>query len=424
MQFINTILKRLYNIWIIIILLPIYVFTQNVMNPEFFLKSAISTSVYEKYQQSLEQQQNFNYQVPWIEGIDVRTETNDLDRKRQELLCRLNFNNPYCNKFYRQYKEYQSILIQEDQEKILNELFLQRYEILLASWYDISKMKLLEHLQLVYEDAIQIEAQLSQASHTSRARDILNALEDAEQNKLELIQQNVRLQHLQSMTELLSGQVQKTLDLSNFLDMNHLMKHVQSLCPLEQESLNSNHTILEAKKNLLDSEFRKSKADDHRILDFFQLRYANDPKLDLIQDFSVGLGLRIPYRGSLSVRKQEYQLDKSKIEIDQAKNNYQYQKIRIQLWAELQQAIQYYQELLKSVQEAPFSQAQSNLITGSIPEPLLLIYTEEKKSRMEIQLLDAQHQCLHRYLEWMEVNEMFTKQPYMNLLSNELNLLN
>ncbi len=168
-----------------------------------------------------------------------------------------------------------------------------------------------------------------------------------------------------------------------------------------------------AEQNLL-------RARSAQVLDFVQVRYQNRPDEGFRRDFSVGLGFRLPYRGSDRVRKAGLEIERFSARQDL--ELYQQETARERATAQLRFA-ELYQRWQLARQQWTDSQARYTLAQGAAVSPLNLLLARSIELRRELILLDLEEALYRQYLKALDLSGALSAAPLINYFSPGLERL-
>lgn len=227
------------------------------------------------------------FSKPWLQRLELRTESNEFKLRQEEYLFRITFNNFLALKYPNQLQSIKKRQLQFDiQEFQSNQLFQLYKEI--HKLYEIDttikilkiRIGLLEKLKSVYalqiserpesvEDYVQTEIERSEADFK---------LVDLENQFKELVQRF----NISASSEAL---------LPNLPELDNLHYYAeQEIIPQNPDSIKLHFQM--QKEEL---EYNQKKAESNQILEYIQSRYNANPEELFAEKFSVGIGIRIPY---------------------------------------------------------------------------------------------------------------------------------
>jgi hypothetical protein len=264
------------------------------------LNNQLRLSETKKYRQDfINSIDGVNYRYPLIEEINLRTETDRNNWSRQEYALRVMFNNFGLSKTFKKEAQILKEKISLESKKIEQDVLLDLYKDIISIFFYNQKDSL-NAIQLTNDEAqIQYLISLVKSGTPVNAKDILrlesNIYEN--QNNKELIQSNIK-ELLQKWK--INSPIPLIMEDSTLYSIIH----------------NVNLNTLRTSKNIAsnldqsldDIDYQLDRKEDHRILDYMQLRYSRRDNLLFRDEFSIGMGLRLPYSG-----RQDYKATKYKV---------------------------------------------------------------------------------------------------------------
>jgi hypothetical protein len=242
------------------------------------------------------------YKHNLVEEINLRTETDRNDWARQEYALRIIFNQTGLANTYAKEAALLKSKIELKSKKIQQDLLFDLYKDLLELYFFNKEDSLRAIAILRYQKQIDNTISLVKNGTTVDAKDFLKIEKDifdlSEESKIS----NKKMEAIYH-----KWQINK-LPLLFQLSEVDMWKKVHNLEDKPLVTFRMDERNIDEKLDELD--FQISKKDDHRILDFLQLRYSNKASTLFQDQFSLGLGLRIPYSGSFKQKKNRYQIQK------------------------------------------------------------------------------------------------------------------
>ncbi|MBK8109637.1 MAG: hypothetical protein IPK46_04480 [Saprospiraceae bacterium] len=198
--------------------------------------------------------------------------------------------------------------IQSSQQRYASDLLLQRYE-------DLCELYFFEqHLPVYLADSLLADSMVLLV--------VKNMLADEENNLGDVINwENKKTESARKLNELRYAiEIQKSkmkiggavFSWAHWPHPEFMLKTLNDLSPKKMSDLDDKD--FEADSSLISYRWQTSKSNDHKILDFAQLRYSKRDNLLFQDEFSIGVGLRLPYKGTQKRQSNEFRLDLLKIQ--------------------------------------------------------------------------------------------------------------
>jgi hypothetical protein len=365
-------------------------------------------------------QKNAKNNLPFIERIDLRTQTERFRLAEQSYLGRVNVNGIMQQKAQKRLNLQQYALMQSERNFLLHSILVNRYEQL-VDWADNKETAILRKLQIpVLEDKIMVMRRKAAQTTEFDLEKILEA-----EYQLDMI----RLQILDDETE---SNVYKQLIMSNLLvdktlqltDEDWLSPQIMAEKVINFDDNNNGtlHPLIAKSQVQLAynvAEQKLESAKNRKVLDYVQLQYADKQKDLFPNDFSVGLGFSMPFRGSNRLKKTELTLQagqyKQEILQNQDEINTKLMEQKVQMQALLQQLA-----LLETQINNDKSQTiAQRLINAAAADPLVLLQIKEIQLRRTSKIAEINRAIRAIYVEWLDWSGAASAQPLIDGLSGK-----
>ncbi len=393
---------------ILFFLLPAICLAQSPIDAEQFFVLGLSSL--EGGEKPVDEQIRF----PWIDRYELRTETNDFDVDKQEYTLRLSpstarirkaqkalydelKNAPdlkgqeiYCDLLLRLHIDWLSLFMLNENRNILDErgMLLQDRQTLyerMAGTYEFDPEKLVK-LQTEKSDF------------------------EVDSNKLALEWDYLVNKY---------GLQNREIDFSDFITVENLSTYLTSTILLGRNEASSEDLETEHKRQLLLKEMELEKAEEKRMIDFFQLRY-NGPHTDVLQEkLSIGLGFQLSNSGNKKLKLQELQIEQEELNRKSARDMQERQEKLAVLASKLQndlQAFFYFQKIMKQELEE-LQKLSGKLSPDEGTSLLLLLDIEERHLAMQMKSLDKKEDLLKAYLKYLHESEKMCQSDFVNYLN-------
>ena len=370
--------------------------------------------------QHLQYIEETNRGLPFVERISIRTETDRFNVDRQEYLARMSVNGW---SEMRHTKEMQSVELtaeQKTQRVYLHEALVDRYEVIASLHQVLQEMRLQKELQLVYADKITVLKKQASLNIKPDLEELIKAEYDLDEENLKIDASQSEVEQLRHWIGLLApaAEGEWLLDTTHFVTPAQIELIIGQLSPsvIQNPTLEQKQTKIEQ----VNAEYDLEKAASNQLLDYFQVRYAGRPDNSFDQDFTIGAGFLLPFKGSSSVKLSEL-----KIEKDNADQNVKvYQE---ELMREMTIALQKIKALglryRLAEQQWKDSQAGYTLDQYGVSQaegPFTLLHAKEMQLKRQLSMLDIQRDMLEQYLKVLDWSGDLSAAPQVNYLSSNL----
>lgn len=374
----------------------------------------------EAYNQQMAYMQQSNLNLPFVDQISLRTETDRFDISKQEYLARVSVNG--FNEMHQQRLLHESSAASKGgmQRVFWHEVLLERYEVIAAYRQVQRELGTYRKLQLVYEDKVNVLKKLAVYSVDADVEELIETEFDLDNLLLEIAESDALVGQLHQAIEVLYplDSIDWQLDTSGFITPAQIEVVITGL----PQTILYNPEIIEkqARIDQLTAEYNYEKAKSNQVFDFFQVRYANLPFAELERELSVGIGLNLPFRGSSRVNMSELSIDK----------NAAGQNMQLYI-ADLEREVKNGRAQIVALgrrfrlahQQWQDSQARFTLehpANVQADGPMILLNARELQLKREQTLMDIEREMLELYLEILDWTGQLSEAPVVNYLSKEL----
>jgi hypothetical protein len=250
------------------------------------------------YDRILDGMNKLDYRIPFLEEINFRTESDQNNLSRQEYTLRTVFNGLGLTKVYNREKsiylqqkilerntKWQSLLY-KTYNSIIDVYYLTKKDSLATIRYALNR-KRLDHFIEIVSSGTPINAKEILRLEEDNYRSLSNRNEDS-------ILINEHLAFLKT----------SDIDVRNWRPISEIKTIVEKLdmTTLGQSQLDKLKFDFEKSR----IKYQLSRKEDQRIIDYAQLRYSKRDNLLFQDEFSIGLGVRLPYKGSAMKSRNEF----------------------------------------------------------------------------------------------------------------------
>ncbi|GAA0877192.1 hypothetical protein GCM10009119_01600 [Algoriphagus jejuensis] len=370
--------------------------------------------------QTLMQQNAFletnSYKLSPIRGMEIRTETNQLDPHRQDFALRINPANPWeikrNNEYFQTYQE----VIGLDQDRKLKELLTRHYAAIIGWSYLQEQKKLKQEEQEITQSLLQIlEAQ--------RFSSFFDA-DDYADLKIDLLEKHADLEELNFEEEILRKEIESLFPLAKSQDIAWSMASLVPVELIEQwiqrhEARPENGEIAYRQKlvELASAEWALAKSNLN--IGFVQAQYQQYRLEQERSPWSIGLGVRLPLFNPNKGKMAEKKLDilEAQGELTQAQDE---QEAGLSLMkTKVRTLTQRYHSLQEQMESLDMEGLGENLnaIQGGNPLAELRLRRSLVKSKNVTARL--KRDIYHAYIEYLAETELLQSLPMVNYLQSD-----
>lgn len=395
------------------------ILAQNSISSTTFLSGATVQKTVQAATNKLAVQINQDSELPWLQELEIRTETNDFLWKQQEYVLRVQPNTKRQRNAQRNHHQALMDLSKTEQELVLKKALFTRYEWIIE-WLKIEQsIKDKLELQLIYDDKLTIAKQ-SINNLNFDVTDFVKAEEDVLENQLKIkaleIKKNQLLNTFQYLT---NGKNSFVFDKNTMISINQIRNKmtVQSL-----DSLNS--LALERRKNkidILDKEAEIERSEIYNPINYAQVKAGGNGE-NFREFVSFGVGIKLPLKGDKKMDLNELDLEKF-----EASNEYIILKEKLvyeqqQLVTEMNQILVQKQFLQKQLDNSQTVFILERLLKTDDSNPVDILDLKEIIIKKEQKIKQFDFQMFTIYLEWLAVSNKMMERPLQNHLLSEQGL--
>lgn len=353
-----------------------------------------------------------NVKIPWVEQLDLRTETRDFLWREQEYTLRISPNMP------RKRKAQQELLaaIQAQDSYGANEKLCQLSEQAHELWLKLYMIKeekkgLQKLLALLQEEQKMLDIKLQNLKIEEGV--VLDSYYKINDLKYQLFQ----IDEIEQLLLRKSG-----LDSSSVLNFDDMIS-VSAITQIVNQSSLENNSVMSGK---IDSDIRVTEkelaledAQRNHLFDFAQIRYRGPHDDFLNERFSIGLGFRMDRNGNDRIKKYELETKLDQLQLEKTEDQYTLDQTLDYLTSELRVDIKNYQFLQE---QSDAESLKMNLVKQKVlaNEEINLdvwLTMNLREQKMEARLLEAKYDIYQRYLEWLDESGAYCRSPYFIYLN-------
>lgn len=381
-----------------------YINSQSVIDGPSFISKCMAET------QSIHSNKDGTISLPWIEDIQLRTETRDFDIARQEYTLRFT---PASRARRQAQKEYYKNLVQSpnfDQAKLNETLIEQAYYDWITLYLLEEQIQTLQKKQTILKDKKSLLDYYS-STYAVDPQKIIKSI--TSQNDLEI--------NLRKLKNTYADLKSKHGILENQLDFSTLLNTSQITTKLGLSEINKQD--ITALKNeyelaLIQKEINLEKSENSQLLDFAQLKYQGPYTNPYQEKISIGLGLQFPNSGKQTLKIKELELKASEITADIQMNRNSQKSELLAIKTQLYRALDQYDYIEKVHQE---ERKELKVIADQISKkegynPMTLLEIEERHLTNLYYHIAKKEEIFRLYLEYLSVNGLLTGPTFCSFL--------
>lgn len=386
-----------------------------------FIRAAEEAPAVSMFDLQVDYLNNRPYRLAPIQKLEFRTESNQLDRVRQEYALRINPTNPWeLQQNNRYFKELKSSIALE-KGIVLKEVLMERYILIIelvtyAGLRDLAQRK----LELIQTSLAMLEKQ--QLSGYFDGEDYVDL-------KLEEMDKSVDVDEATYETENAirkvssifpdAAQSAKTWNLADVVTLEQIEKLLDSLQTAMPETTTLSY--YQKKIDLADREFQLERSNIN--LGYLQAKYEDFRIGQGRRPWSIGLGVTIPVfnpnKGDMAKRRLEsiesqQELKEAKAEMD---------KDQMRLREQLRDLMASHRKIEEKIKVLNVGSLARTLNTMQKSNPVAGVKFQGNLIKLEELALKLKQNILLTYIEWLASTDALQQLPLTNYLSRNLETL-
>jgi hypothetical protein len=362
---------------------------------------------------------SLSYNLPWVEAISIRTETDRFNFGRQKYLIRTSVNGVPEIHAQRQIHDNVVLLEQSERLVLLKKALSERYSWLVEDMYLKKAMGIKNSLKVVQEDKIAVLRQLANINaeldldYLIKSEDELHHLQ---QELMESEDKRTNIKHF--FAENIGVKTDFEIDSSTRISVQKMKTIVETLpkIPNENPLMLRQNVVVSFRK----SEYDLEKSKTMQMLDFWEIGYAGGKGEPVRNEFSVGLGINLPFKGSSKINQNDLFIK----HLDEAINR---EYLNTSLVSNLRLQHEQFNMLFRQYQlvATQLFESQSLYTLNKLAQvqgstPLALLRLQENLLKRSLQLTDIEHLIFKKFVELLETSGYITNAPLRDYLSENL----
>jgi hypothetical protein len=358
-----------------------------------------------------------SYQMPFIEKLEVRTETNEFDFRKQEYLVRVSPNSLKNIKTQRQFQETIRYMNEKELDVAKNEAIRKRYELIVDDIFLEKILTIKKKQATLLKDKVTL-LQRSISLDDFDVIELIDAEDNLQKNSREIIDlKNAILTTKNTIqrnfpnAKKIKIKVEKTISVQ---DVKTLLSKIDSIShfhpQLEVQSAKVYNKILEHQWEMAKTKFS---------LGYLQAKYGYDPNDNFQKSFSLGVGFDIPFKnaGRLELNELEIDVRESESEFRNLRNTISEGKyFRLQ---KLENLIRKYELVDLQLNEGQAEYALKEYQKIAETPPKALVRLRENTLKIEMLLQELEYEIMQTFVEYLDYSGLLVQMPLKNYLLKE-----
>lgn len=414
------------------------------LNPVQGQKTVTSSQLFAKvltnpqldlYERKMNYLENTSHDLPVVEEVIFRTETDEFRLQRQEYTARLKFNSKAERNAQKQFHQTTITAEKSTKNNILLSHLSEKYELWTSYYFYENEKKIREQELEILKDKFKVIGILAKTTGKYDLADLIRVESNLDELEQDILELELRMNYIiEKVGETIKIYRSISLDFSNFISLETLRKTVMDLISPERtleaidtESNINNHpdfNIIQGEINTTLAEIELEKAKQKKILDFVQLKYAGrNENTPYSREWSVGVGIKIPVKNSdiLDIRSLELEQLESENELEinklETKKRIEDRNAKIQiLWNQRNLLTRQLAAYQKNYSLEHYAKTGTDL--------LVLLEIKENELKKKRSLLNIEEDIYFYYLDILELTGKMVEIPFVNYLSEDLKSFN
>ena len=195
--------------------------------------------------------------------------------------------------------------------------------------------------------------------------------------------------------------------------------------PLTKTTTNEHLSISlqKIKLNTLKKEMLLNVAKSNQLIDYFQAKYSSSKNFVFEENFSVGIGINLPFFGGIRQKKGKYYFEKLKEESKLITITREVDDDQKLLLNEFKSAVSNFKALKKQIKESNITSIANIYRDMDGASPLIALKLNILQNKKKIEVLKAQYELFRTYIKILDSKGVLYQKPLKNYLSLNQQLL-
>ena len=395
---------------------------QNNLTLFSFLSNADKEEFVSFQRQKLYYFNSLSYDLPFIEKLEFRTETNDFNLRNQEYLIRVTPNSFKNIKAQKQYQQSIQYMTEMELETALNTALKERYDLMVNFIYLKEILEVKNKQNKLLNDKV-ILLKRSVALINFDVIELIEATHEAHENLRDIKE----LENSIFTVERTIQRMQKSdKPISVKMELLPSIKDLKSIIAAIDPNIQMKHPSLEVHSaqlynNMLEHEMESSKS--KFSIGYVQAKYGYDSNESFREVFSLGIGFDVPLKRSSSTELNNLKIDILETQSQFKSLIFNLNKKAFALRQKLNNQIENYELIALQLEQgqAEFVLKEYQKIAETSPHALLKL--RENTLKLELLLYESQYQIMLTYINYLDIIGLLSEKPLKNYLSNNLAVL-
>ena len=355
-----------------------------------------------------------SYNLPYIEKLEVRTETNEFDWRKQEYLLRVSPNSRKNVKTQRQFQETTRYLSEKELEVAKSEAIRKRYNLIVDDIF-IKRILLIKEKQaILLKDKVTL-LQRSISLNDFDVMELIEAEDDAQKNQREILDlKNAILTTKNSIQRNITTNKNIQLKGEELIEVQDVKTRLLAL--KSSETVHPQIEVQSAKvyNRMLEYQWESSKT--KFSLGFVQAKYGYDAEDSFKESFSIGVGFDIPFKSMGRIELNELEIDVRESESNFRKIKSQISEGKFVQLQQLENLIRKYELVTQQLEigQAEYVLKEYQKIAETPPKALITL--RENTLNIEMLLQELEYKIMRTFVEYLDYSGVIAQNPFRNYL--------
>ena len=371
-----------------------------------------------------------SYNLPFLEKVDFQTETDRFDWQRQEYRIRTSFNGWEEMRSLKEQKAANVVKEQAERNVLFKDVLYDRYALLVEYRYEQTALKMYRQMFNVFADKRDVLQKMAKLSTDFNIEDLIKAEEAAFEFQQKILQSEGNIHNMGQFLnriintadgsattkfETSSSLTAFQLDTADWIPLSIMRRLVADLPQTAEKNPLLSHQA--AKISVVQSEYNLEKAQTKKVIDYAQIRNSARNRDALIREWSVGVGIAIPYRGSAKAELNSIAFKRLEEEnnLKNLQTNLDLQIFSLQ--QDLDLIFKEYDFIEKQVNESQTLYALDHYTSIQGSPPIVLLRMKELVLKRQSQLITLEHAAYQKYIKWLDLTGKLSELPLKDYLS-------
>jgi hypothetical protein len=377
-----------------------------------FLATAKESQIAVSTDEKINFLQNTDHSLPFVQELELRTETHDFQLREQSFSLRFAPNLPKQRRAQENYHQAFIRDIETDKQEFLLDELEEKYAVLVDYQFISGLIKNKEELKRLYT-----QKQRVLRAYVSSAEFDITSFVDTEEDIFKLESDILELSQKENMISEMVNLAVGTENLqTDFIDINQILLTIRSN---QQIPASLASQALLARQDLIQKEYDKELAEINNPLDFVQAQFGGGNAEIFRERFSLGLAFRFPFKGDKKLDLLELEYEKLERNSDFKTDKIQQDERIARQVKRIENFIEQYKLLQKQTEDNQVQYALERLKKMPDASPLQIIRMEELLLKKQSQIYRLEYRIFQEYIDWLHLTETTISLPLRNHLSKE-----